>query len=329
MDKELELALQACEKEFGKGSVIYSNESLVIDRVSTGSYKLDNAIGGGFPRGRIIEVYAPEAVGKTTLCIHHMVEHQKLGGVVVLIDTEHSFNMDYAEKLGLRRYDDSGNPILIISQPSFAEEALEITEKLIRSGKVSLCVVDSVAALTPRAEIEGEMGEQKMGLQARLMSQAMRKLTSIVQKTNSTLIFTNQLRHKIGVIYGSPEVTSGGNALKYYASIRLDMRKSTPIKDKSGDILGNDIKIKVIKNKTFPPSRVAETKLIFNHGFDLEAEIIDVAVEKEVIKKSGSWYSYEDVKIGQGLTQVKELLADNIEMTDEIKAKCGFIKTGS
>lgn len=321
IDKDLELALKQCEKEFGKGSVIYSDEIMEIDRISTGSYILDSKIGGGIPVGRIVEIYAPEAVGKTTLCIHHMVEHQKLGGVVAIVDTEHSFNMQYAEKLGLRRFNDAGDSILIISQPSFAEEALQITETLIKSGKISLCVVDSVAALVPRAEVEGDMGEQKMGLQARLMSQAMRKLTSIVQKTNTILVFTNQLRLKIGVVYGNPEITSGGNALKYYASLRLDMRKGLAIKDSLGEIIGNNIKIKVAKNKTYPPFKVAETRIIFDRGIDVQGEVIDLAVEQDIINKSGSWYSYGDMKIGQGLSQVVNLMQDNEELFEEIKQK--------
>lgn len=320
IDKDILEAISKCEKAFGKGSVIYNENPIKVERQSTGVLDLDIITGGGYPKGRIVEVYAPESVGKTTLTIHGMVEAQKSGGRVGFIDTEHSFDIDYAMSLGLRLENDKGERIFFISQPNSAEEALQIAENLIATGKFAMVVVDSVAALVPKAETEGEMGEQKMGLQARLMSQAMRKLTGIVHKTNTILYFTNQLRSKIGVVYGSPEVTSGGNALKFFASLRLDMRKVSSEKE-GEDFVSNTVRIKTVKNKTFPPFKTCEATLVYGKGFDRMESIINIGTDLGFIKKSGSWYAYEDTKLGQGKGKVKELLTDNPELMEILETK--------
>jgi recombination protein RecA len=315
--KALQLTLDKIDKSYGKGTIMKMGDSAIenIPSISSGSLGLDIALGvGGFPRGRIIEIYGPESSGKTTLSIHAIAQAQKAGGLAAFIDAEHAFDKYYAEKLGV----DTEN--LFISQPDNGEQALEITDHLIRSGAIDIIVVDSVAALTPKAEIEGDMGDSRMGLQARLMSQALRKLAATINKTNTTVIFINQLREKIGVMFGNPETTTGGNALKFYASIRIDIRKTGQIKD--GDaVKGNRTKAKVIKNKVAPPFRFAEFDIMFGEGISKIGEIIDLGTEMEIIKKSGSWFSYGDTKLGQGKESVKQLLKDNPELCDEIEEK--------
>ena len=315
--KALQAALSKIEKDFGKGSIMKLGEEKIenIEVIPTGSIGLNAALGvGGYPKGRIIEIYGPESSGKTTLAIHAIAEAQKAGGVAAFIDAEHAFDRFYAEKLGV----DVGN--LYISQPDNGEQALEIADHLIRSSAIDILVVDSVAALTPKAEIEGDMGENKVGLHARLMSQALRKLTGTIAKTNTTCIFINQLREKIGVMFGNPETTTGGNALKFYASVRIDVRKSTPVKD-GDDVIGNLTKVKVVKNKVAPPFRKAEFDIIFGEGISKIGEIVDLATEYEIIKKSGSWFSYGDSKLAQGRDAVKALLKDNPELCEELEAK--------
>ncbi len=317
--KALQLTVDKLEKTYGKGTIMKLGDKQVVDvdAISTGSLTLDIALGiGGFPRGRVVEIYGPESSGKTTLAIHAIAEAQKAGGIAAFIDAEHAFDKNYAEALGV----DTEN--LLISQPDNGEQALEVTENLIRSGAIDIIVVDSVAALTPRSEIEGEMGDSKMGLHARLMSQALRKLTATIGRTGCTCIFINQLREKIGVMFGNPETTTGGNALKFYASIRLDIRKSgTSIKDKEGNVVGNPIKVKVVKNKMAPPFRIALFEITFGKGISRSGEIIDLAVEKDIIQKSGSWYAYNDTKIAQGKEAAKTFLLDNPEVSEEIEAK--------
>lgn len=315
--KVLNSTLEKLEKSFGKGAIMRLGDSAIenVEVISTGSIALDAALGvGGYPKGRIIEIFGPESSGKTTLAIHAIAEAQKMGGIAAFIDAEHAFDRFYAEKLGV----DTAN--LLIAQPDNGEQALEIADNLIRSGAIDILVVDSVAALTPKSEIEGDMGDSKMGLQARLMSQAMRKLTATISKTKCCCIFINQLREKIGVMFGNPETTTGGNALKFYASVRLDIRRQSQIKD--GDVAsGNHVKVKVVKNKVAPPFRTAEFDIMFGEGISRIGELIDIAVEKNIIKKSGSWFSYNDSKIGQGRDTVKQVLADNPELADEIEAQ--------
>ena len=287
-----------------------------VEVIPSGSLGLDIALGvGGYPRGRVVEIYGPESSGKTTLTLHAIAEAQKAGGIAAFIDAEHAFDRFYAQNLGV----DIDN--LIISQPDNGEQALEIADNLIRSGAIDLVVIDSVAALTPKSEIEGEMGDSKMGLHARLMSQALRKLTGSISKTNCTMIFINQLREKIGVMFGNPETTTGGNALKFYASIRLDIRRSTQIKDSDGNVLGNKTRVKVVKNKVAPPFRLAEFDIMYGQGVSKVGEILDVAVEHEIVKKSGSWFSYADTKLGQGRDAVKQMIKDNPELMDELEEK--------
>lgn len=313
--KALQLTIDKLDKAYGKGTVMKMGDQKVdnIDALSTGSLSLDIALGiGGFPTGRIIEIYGPESSGKTTLSMHAIAEAQKKGGIAAFIDAEHAFDKNYAEKLGI----DVQN--LIISQPDDGEQALEIADALIRSGAIDIIVIDSVAALVPKAELEGDMGESKMGLQARLMSQALRKLTGTINKTGCICIFINQLRDKIGVMFGSPETTTGGNALKFYASVRLDIRRIGQIKD-GLDIVGNRTKVKVAKNKVAPPFRTVEFDIIYGEGISKLGEIIDIGVDLEIIKKSGSWFSYSDTKLGQGRDAVKQLLADNPELCAEIE----------
>lgn len=315
--KALQLTLDKIEKGYGKGSIMKLGDSVIIDvpAISTGSIGLDIALGiGGFPRGRVSEIYGPESSGKTTLAIHAIAEAQKAGGIAAFIDAEHAFDRFYAEKLGV----DIEN--LLISQPDNGEQALEIADHLIRSGAIDIIVIDSVAALTPKAEIEGEMGDSKMGLQARLMSQALRKLTANINKTNTCCIFINQLREKIGVMFGNPETTTGGNALKFYASVRLDIRKTGQLKD-GEEIQGNRTKVKIVKNKLAPPFRKAEFDILYGEGISKIGEIIDLGSENEIIKKSGSWFSYGDTKLGQGRDAVRTLLLDNPELSDEIEEK--------
>ncbi|MCF8365387.1 MAG: recombinase RecA [Bacteroidales bacterium] len=313
----LERTLGNIEKHYGKGAIMKLGDSPIenIPSISTGSIALDAALGiGGLPKGRVVEIYGPESSGKTTLAIHAVAEAQKAGGIAAFIDAEHAFDRFYAEKLGV----DTQN--LFVSQPDHGEQALEITENLIRSGAIDIIVIDSVAALTPKSEIEGEMGDSKMGLQARLMSQALRKLTSTISKTGAICIFINQLREKIGVMFGNPETTTGGNALKFYASIRLDIRRIGQIKDNE-NVSGNRVRVKVVKNKVAPPFRSAEFDLIYGEGISKLGEIIDLGVDHEIIKKSGSWYSYGDTKLGQGRDAVKSLLADNPELAEELEIK--------
>ncbi|MBX2816079.1 MAG: recombinase RecA [Saprospiraceae bacterium] len=316
--KALQLTVDRLEKTYGKGTVMKLGDQQVVeaDAISSGSLGLDLALGiNGFPRGRVVEIYGPESSGKTTLAIHAIAECQKMGGIAAFIDAEHAFDRHYAEKLGV----DTEN--LLISQPDNGEQALEIAENLIRSGAIDIIVIDSVAALVPRAEIEGEMGDSKMGLQARLMSQAMRKLTGTIGRTGCCCIFINQLREKIGVMFGNPETTTGGNALKFYASVRLDIRRSgSPIKDREGNIVGNLVKVKVVKNKLAPPFRIAMFDIMYGAGISKVGEIIDLGVEKEVVKKSGSWYSYQGTKIAQGRDAAKQFLLDNPEVAEEIEA---------
>ena len=315
--KALQLAMEKIDKDHGKGTIMRLGDDSIEDIavIPTGSIGLDYALGvGGYPRGRIIEIYGPESSGKTTLAIHAIAEVQKEGGIAAIIDAEHAFDRFYAAGLGV----DTDN--LLISQPDSGEEALEVADQLIRSSAVDLVVVDSVAALTPKAELEGDMGENKVGLQARLMSQALRKLTATISKTNTTCIFINQLREKIGVMFGNPETTTGGNALKFYASVRLDIRRISQIKD--GDkVIGNQTKVKVVKNKVAPPFRKAEFDIMFGEGISLTGEIVDLGVEHGVIKKSGSWFSYGDTKLAQGREGVKQLLNDNEELKEELKEK--------
>lgn len=316
--KALKLTLDKLDKTYGKGTVMKMSDQAVVDvdAISSGSLGLDVALGvGGYPRGRVIEIYGPESSGKTTLTLHAIAEAQKAGGIAAFIDAEHAFDRTYAEKLKV----DIDN--LIISQPDHGEQALEIAENLIRSGAIDIVVIDSVAALTPKSEIEGEMGDSKMGLHARLMSQALRKLTSAISKTNCTVFFINQLREKIGVMFGNPETTTGGNALKFYASVRLDIRRSTQIKDNNSDVMGNKTKVKVVKNKVAPPFKQAEFDIMYGEGISKVGEIIDLGVEYDIVKKAGSWFSYEDSKLGQGRDAVKTLLLDNPELMEEIEAK--------
>ena len=315
--KALQLTLDKLDKTYGKGSVMKMGDVAYqdIEVIPSGSLGLDLAVGvGGYPRGRVIEIFGPESSGKTTLALHAMAEAQKAGGIAAFIDAEHAFDRFYASNLGV----DIDN--LIISQPDYGEQALEIADNLISSGAVDIVVIDSVAALTPKSEIEGEMGDSKMGLHARLMSQALRKLTATINKTNCTVIFINQLREKIGVMFGNPETTTGGNALKFYASVRLDIRRRTQIKD--GDkILGNRAKVKVVKNKVAPPFQTTEFDIMYGLGVSKVGEILDLGVELEIIKKSGSWFSYGDTKLGQGRDAVKALIGDNPELADELEAK--------
>lgn len=316
--KALKLTLDKMDKTYGKGTVMKMSDQVVVDvdAISTGSLGLDLALGvSGYPRGRVIEIYGPESSGKTTLTLHAIAEAQKKGGIAAFIDAEHAFDRFYAEKLDV----DIDN--LIISQPDNGEQALEITDNLIRSGAIDIIVIDSVAALTPKSEIEGEMGDSKMGLHARLMSQALRKLTSSISKTNCTVIFINQLREKIGVMFGNPETTTGGNALKFYASVRLDIRRSTQIKDSANNVMGNKTRVKVVKNKVAPPFKTAEFDIMYGEGISKVGEIIDIGVDYEIIKKSGSWFSYEDTKLGQGRDAVKTLLKDNPDLMDELEVK--------
>jgi recombination protein RecA len=315
--KVLQLTIDKLEKQFGKGVVMKLSDERTrgIDAISTGSLGLDIALGcGGLPKGRVIEIYGPESSGKTTLAMHTIAEAQKKGGMAAFVDAEHAFDKTYAERLGI----DVEN--LLISQPDDGEQALEITDHLIRSGALDVVVVDSVAALIPRAELEGEMGESKMGLQARLMSQALRKLTGSINKSNTICIFINQLREKIGVMFGNPETTTGGNALKFYASVRLDIRRIGAIKDGT-DIMGNRVRVKVAKNKVAPPFKQAEFDIMYGVGVSRVGEIIDLGVELDVVKKSGSWFSYGETKLGQGRDSVKQLLIDNPELSDEIESK--------
>ena len=316
--KALQLTLDKLDKAYGKGTVMRMGDVAIdnVEAISTGSLGLDLALGvGGYPRGRVIEIYGPESSGKTTLTLHAIAEAQKAGGIAAFIDAEHAFDRFYAENLGI----DIDN--LIISQPDNGEQALEITDNLIRSGAIDIVVIDSVAALTPKSEIEGEMGDSKMGLHARLMSQALRKLTASISKTHCTVIFINQLREKIGVMFGNPETTTGGNALKFYASVRLDIRRSTQIKSSDGEVQGNKTRVKVVKNKVAPPFKTAEFDIMYGEGVSKVGEILDIAVENEIIKKSGSWFSYEDTKLGQGRDAVKIIIKDNPELMDELEEK--------
>ncbi|MDB2426415.1 recombinase RecA, partial [Flavobacteriaceae bacterium] len=306
------------DKAYGKGTVMRMSDAPVIDVevIPSGSLGLDIALGvGGYPRGRVVEIYGPESSGKTTLTLHAIAETQKAGGIAAFIDAEHAFDRFYAQNLGV----DIDN--LIISQPDNGEQALEIADNLVRSGAIDMVVIDSVAALTPKSEIEGEMGDSKMGLHARLMSQALRKLTGSISKTNCTMIFINQLREKIGVMFGNPETTTGGNALKFYASVRLDIRRSTQIKDSDGNVLGNKTRVKVVKNKVAPPFKLAEFDIMYGQGVSKVGEILDVAVEHEIVKKSGSWFSYAETKLGQGRDAVKQMIKDNPELMDELEEK--------
>ena len=316
--KALKLTLDKLDKTYGKGTVMKMGDSPNenVEAISSGSLSLDIALGvGGYPKGRVVEIYGPESSGKTTLTLHAIAECQKKGGIAAFIDAEHAFDRFYAEKLGV----DIEN--LIISQPDHGEQALEIADNLIRSGAIDLVIIDSVAALTPKSEIEGEMGDSKMGLHARLMSQALRKLTSSISKTNCTVIFINQLREKIGIMFGNPETTTGGNALKFYASIRLDIRRSTQIKNSDGVVMGNKTRVKIVKNKVAPPFKLAEFDIMYGEGISKIGEIIDLAVEAEIINKSGSWFSYDGTKLGQGRDAVKKLLTDNPDLTETLEAK--------
>ncbi len=316
--KALQLTIDKLDKTYGKGTVMKLSDDSVVDipAISTGSLGLDIALGiGGIPRGRVIEIYGPESSGKTTLAMHCMAEAQKLGGMVAIVDAEHAFDRSYAEKLGI----DTEN--LLISQPDNGEQGLEIAEHLIRSGAIDIIVIDSVAALVPRGEIEGDMGDSKMGLQARLMSQALRKLTGAINKTKCSCIFINQLREKIGVMFGNPETTTGGNALKFYASVRLDIRRIGQIKEGADNVTGNRTRVKVVKNKVAPPFKVVEFDIMYGEGISKVGEILDLGVEMEIVKKSGSWFSYGDEKLGQGRDAVKKILLDNPELMNEIETK--------
>ena len=316
--KALQLTLDRLDKTYGKGTVMKMGDvsESEVEFISTGSIGLDYALGvGGYPKGRVIEIYGPESSGKTTLTLHAIAECQKAGGIAAFIDAEHAFDRFYAQNLGVNIND------LIISQPDHGEQALEITDNLIRSGAVDIIVIDSVAALTPKSEIEGEMGDSKMGLHARLMSQALRKLTSTISKTNCTVFFINQLREKIGIMFGNPETTTGGNALKFYASVRLDIRRSTQLKDSTGNAMGNKTRVKVVKNKVAPPFRVCEFDIMYGEGISKMGEIIDIGSQSGIIDKSGSWFSYGDTKLGQGRDAVKNLLKDNPDLCDELEKK--------
>jgi recombination protein RecA len=315
--KALKLTLDKLDKTYGKGTVMKMGDAAIVDveAIPSGSLGVDLALGvNGYPRGRVIEIYGPESSGKTTLTLHAIAEAQKAGGIAAFIDAEHAFDRFYAAKLGV----DIDN--LIISQPDNGEQALEIAENLIRSGAIDIVVIDSVAALTPKSEIEGDMGDSKMGLHARLMSQALRKLTGTIHKTNCTVFFINQLREKIGVMFGNPETTTGGNALKFYASVRIDIRRSTQIKD-GDNVIGNRTKVKIVKNKVAPPFKTAEFDIMYGEGVSKVGEILDLAVEFEIVKKSGSWFSYGDTKLGQGRDAVKSLIKDNPELMDELEKK--------
>ncbi|OUW37354.1 MAG: recombinase RecA [Flavobacteriaceae bacterium TMED184] len=316
--KALQLTLDKLDKTYGKGTVMKLGEETAeeIESIPSGSIGLDHALGiGGYPKGRIIEIYGPESSGKTTLTFHAIAECQKLGGICAFIDAEHAFDRFYAEKLGIDLEE------LIISQPDHGEQALEITDNLIRSGAVDIVVIDSVAALTPKSEIEGEMGDSKMGLHARLMSQALRKLTASISKTKCAVFFINQLREKIGVMFGNPETTTGGNALKFYASVRLDIRRSTQIKGPEAQVLGNRTRVKVVKNKVAPPFKLTEFDIMYGEGISKIGEILDIGVNNEIIKKSGSWFSYGETKLGQGRDTVKILFQDNPELLEELESK--------
>ena len=320
--KALKLTLDKLDKTYGKGTVMKMGDSPDenVEAISSGSLGLDIALGvGGYPKGRVIEIYGPESSGKTTLTLHAIAECQKKGGIAAFIDAEHAFDRFYAENLGV----DIEN--LIISQPDHGEQALEIADNLIRSGAIDMVIIDSVAALTPKSEIEGEMGDSKMGLHARLMSQALRKLTSSISKTNCTVIFINQLREKIGIMFGNPETTTGGNALKFYASIRLDIRRSTQIKSSDGVVMGNKTRVKIVKNKVAPPFKLAEFDIMYGEGISKVGEIIDLAVEAEIINKSGSWFSYDGTKLGQGRDAVKGLLKDNPDLMETLETKLKVI----
>lgn len=316
--KALQLTIDKLEKTYGKGTVMKLSDEKVIDipAISTGSLGLDIALGiGGIPRGRITEIYGPESSGKTTLTMHCIAEAQKKGGLAAFIDAEHAFDKSYAEKLGI----DTEN--LLISQPDNGEQALEIADHLIRSGAIDIIVIDSVAALVPKGELEGEMGESKMGLQARLMSQALRKLTGTISKTGCSCIFINQLREKIGIMFGNPETTTGGNALKFYASVRLDIRRIGQIKESADDVTGNRVKVKVVKNKVAPPFKVVEFDIMYGRGISKSGEVLDLGVELNVVQKSGSWFSYEGNKLGQGRDAVKQLIEDNPELMEELERR--------
>jgi recombination protein RecA len=322
--KALQLTLDKLEKSYGKGTIMKLGDTTIepIEVIPTGSLTLDLALGvGGLPKGRVIEIYGPESSGKTTLAIHAIAESQKRGGIAAFIDAEHAFDRFYAQKLGV----DVEN--LLISQPDNGEQALEIADNLIRSGAIDILVIDSVAALVPKAEIEGEMGDSKMGLHARLMSQALRKLTGTISKTGCCCVFINQLRDKIGVMFGSPETTTGGNALKFYASVRLDVRRIAQIKD-SDEVSGNRVKVKIVKNKVAPPFRLAEFDIMFGEGISKAGEIIDLGVEHNIIKKAGSWFSYGDSRLGQGRDAVKQLIQDNPELMEELETKIKEVVTG-
>ena len=316
--KALQLTLDKLDKAYGKGTVMKMGDSVAqeVESISSGSLTLDYALGvGGYPKGRVIEIYGPESSGKTTLTLHAIAECQKAGGIAAFIDAEHAFDRFYAQNLKVNIDE------LIISQPDNGEQALEIADNLIRSGAIDIIVIDSVAALTPRSEIEGEMGDSKMGLHARLMSQALRKLTSNISKTNCTVIFINQLREKIGVMFGNPETTTGGDALKFYSSVRLDIRRSTQIKDTNGNVLGNKTRVKVVKNKVAPPFKLSEFDIMYSKGISKMGEIIDLGVDHGIIDKSGSWFSYGDTKLGQGRDSVKAILTDNPDLCEELEAK--------